>query len=252
MALLRLDHTPETVKVCQPLYIILPDSGKKGKTSLSKRKVLYLLHGLSEDGSTWQRYTNIETLAYEKGLVVVMPSFGRSFYTDLPNGQAYFTYLMQELPQYLKDVFGLAPKREDTFIVGNSMGGYGAFKAALNFPEKYAAAASFSGVLSLEILNLMPEDPRKDEFRLIFGDLNKLKGSQHDPMTWLEKAAKKPADLPRLFVACSKQEDLYPINRLFQAACQNLGVPLNYVEEDGQHDWHFWNKHIQRFLELSL
>src|SRR5512136_1624490 len=110
MALIRLDHVPETVKVCIPLYVILPDPGKMGEIPVARRKVLYLLHGLSDDASAWQRYTSIETLAAAYGLVVVMPSVGRSFYADQPNGQRYFTYLMEELPQYLKDVFGLAPR----------------------------------------------------------------------------------------------------------------------------------------------
>src|SRR5512136_609300 len=127
MALIHLDHVPESVKVNLPLNIILPDPGKMGGVAVAKRKVLYLLHGLGEDASAWQRYTCIETLAAAYGLVVVMPSAGRSFYTDQPNGQKYFTYLTSELPRYLKEVFGLAPAREDTFIAGNSMGGYGAF-----------------------------------------------------------------------------------------------------------------------------
>jgi len=59
MALIQLDHTPQTVKVCLPLYIILPDPGKMGDVPLSQRKVLYLLHGLSDNGSAWQRYTSI-------------------------------------------------------------------------------------------------------------------------------------------------------------------------------------------------
>jgi S-formylglutathione hydrolase FrmB len=50
-----------------------------------------------------------------------MASVGRSFYTDQPNGQHYFTYLTEELPQYLKDVFNLAPSRENSFIAGSSM-----------------------------------------------------------------------------------------------------------------------------------
>ncbi len=108
--------------------------------------------------------------------------------------------LTEELPRYLADVFGLKPRREDTFIAGNSMGGYGAFKAALLHPELYAAA-SFSGVLSLEILELNPDDRRKQEFALLFGDLDKLSGSEHDPAVWLQRAAQKPADLPHLFIA---------------------------------------------------
>ena len=132
MALIRLDHCLRTVKVNTPLNIILPDPGAMGKQPVRERKVLYLLHGLSDDASAWQRYSSIETYANAYGLVVVMPSVGRSFYIDQPNGQQYFTYLTQELPQYLSDVFALHPKREDTLIAGLSMGGYGALQDCLS------------------------------------------------------------------------------------------------------------------------
>ncbi len=248
MALLRIDHSPQTVKVNLPLYVILPDPGSMGKVPVAKRKVLYLLHGLSDDASAWQRYTSIEPLANAYGLVVVTPSAGRSFYTDQPNGQKYFSYLVEELPQYLLDVFGLKPKREDTFIVGNSMGGYGAFKAALLRPDLYAAAASFSGVLSLQVLGMNPNDPRREELTLLFGDLGKLSGSEHDPSVWLERAARESRVLPRLFISVGRQEDLYPLSGMFHAACQRLGVPSEYHEEDGAHDWFLWDRLIRRFL----
>lgn len=252
MALIRMDHVPETVKVNLPLNIILPDPGKMGGVPVAARKVLYLLHGLSEDASAWQRYTSIETLAAAYGLVVIMPSVGRSFYIDQPNGQRYFTYLTEELPQYVADVLSLAPRREDTFIAGSSMGGYGAFKAALLHPERYAAAASFSGVLSLAIFQLLPDDPRQAEFSLLFGDLGKLGGSEHDPAVWLQRAAKNPSLLPRLFIAVSRQEDIYPLSGMFYAACQSLGVEAEYHEEDGGHDWTFWDAQIRRFLAAVL
>ena len=252
MALIRFDHLPETIKVNTPLNIILPDPGDIKELPIRKRKVLYLLHGLSDDASAWQRFSSIETIARAYGLVVVMPSVGRSFYTDQPNGQLYFTYLTQELPQYLSDVFNLTPIREDTLIAGISMGGYGALKAALLYPQRFSAAASFSGALSLEILKAIPNDPRQAEFRTIFGDLEQLQGSEHDPLVWLQKAAQKLSELPRLFVACGRQDDLYPLNVMFNLACTNLGLPLNYHEEDGKHDWSFWNKQIQRFLNIVL
>jgi putative tributyrin esterase len=252
MALIRIDHVPETVKVNLPLNIILPDPGKMGDLPVAKRKVLYLLHGLSDDASAWQRYSSIETVAAGYGLVVVMPSVGRSFYIDQPNGQKYFSYLTEELPHYLVDVFGLAPRREDTLIAGVSMGGYGAFKAALLRPELYAAAVSFSGVLSLAILQAMPDDPRRDEFAFLFGDLEKLAGSEHDPAVWLKRAAQNPSLLPRLFIAVSRQEDIYPLSGMFHAACQSLGVQAEYHEEDGGHDWFFWDGQIRRFLAAVL
>ena len=248
MALLRIDHVPETVKVNLPLYLILPDPGKMAGVPVSKRKVLYLLHGLSEDGSAWQRYTSIETLAAAYGLVVVMPSAGRSLYIDQPNGQKYFTYLVEELPRYVAEVFNLAPRREDTFIAGSSMGGYGAIKAALLHPQKYAAAASLSGVLSMAIFNLLPDDPRRQEFSLLLGDLGKVAGSEHDPAVWLERAAKNPFALPRLFISTGRQEDIYPLSGMFHAACQKLGIPSEYYEDDGGHDWFLWDRHIRWFL----
>ena len=252
MALIRIDHTPETIKVNLPLNIILPDPGKMGCVPVSERKVLYLLHGLSEDASAWQRYTAIEALAAAYGLVVVMPSVGRSFYIDQPNGQEYFTYLTDELPQYLAEVFNLVPCRENTFIAGNSMGGYGAFKAALRYPERYAAAASFSGVLSLAIFQLIPDDPRQREFTFLFGDLGKLVGSEHDPTVWLQRAVTNKSTLPRLFIAVSRQEDIYPLSGMFYTVCQSLGVQVDYHEEDGGHDWFFWDGQLRRFLLAVL
>jgi len=252
MALLRIDHVPETVKVNLPLYIITPSPGEMRGIPVAKRKVLYLLHGLSDDGSAWQRYTAIECVAALYGLVVVMPSVGRSFYANQPNGQLYFSYLTEELPGYLKDVFGLAPAREDTLIAGNSMGGYGAFKAALLRPELYSVAASFSGALSMVFITAYPHDPRMPEFEHLFGDLTKLAGGEHDPSTWLKRAARNPSKLPKLYMSCGRQDDLYPINLQFHAECQALGIPVDYHEEDALHDWFFWNAQIQRFLEANL
>jgi S-formylglutathione hydrolase FrmB len=210
------------------------------------------LHGLGDDAGAWQRYTSIETLAAAYGLVVVMPSAGRSFYTDQPNGQGYFSYLIEELPQYLADVFGLAPRRENTLIAGNSMGGYGAFKAAFLHPERFYAAASFSGALSLEFVKAYPHDPRREEFSLLFGNLEKLSGSPYDPAVWFKKASMNQSALPRLFMSCGRQEDLYPTNRIVYAALQELGIPVDYHEEGARHDWFFWDGQIRRFLAAIL
>ena len=252
MALFHIDHVPETVKVNLPLNVILPDPGKMGGVPVARRKVLYLLHGLGDDASAWQRFSSIETAAAAYGLVVVMPSAGRSFYVDQPNGQNYFSYLTEELPHYLADVFGLAPRREDTFIAGNSMGGYGAMKAALLRPDLYSAAASFSGFLSLAFLQAYPNDPRREEFTALFGDLDKLAGSAHDPAEWLKLAAHNPSALPRLYIACGRQEDVYPLSGLFYAACQSLGISADYYEEDAGHNWSFWDAQVKRFLAAVL
>lgn len=97
--------------------------------------MLYLLHGLSDNHSCWLRRTAVDRYAEEYGIAVVMPEVQRSFYCDMAHGPAYFTYIADELPQICQRLFRLSDKREDTFIAGNSMGGYGALKAALSRPE---------------------------------------------------------------------------------------------------------------------
>lgn len=252
MALIRLDHVPETIKMNLPLNIIIPDPGKMNDIPVRQRKVLYLLHGLSDDASAWQRYSTIEVLARQYGLVVIMPSAGRSFYIDQPNGQQYFKYIVEELPQYVNDVFGIEPQRDNTFIAGISMGGYGAFKAALLRPQNYFAAASFSGVLSLAIMTAIPNDPRQTEFEYLFGDLKKLPGGEHDPAVWLQQAVKIKEQLPKLFIACGRQDDLFPLNQMVNQQIKALGLEVDYHEEDGRHDWPFWNRQIHRFVSTLL
>lgn len=252
MTLLHIDHASKNVGVNLPLNLILPEDYALGGAPLKERKVLYLLHGLSDDASAWQRFTNIEIVAREHNLVVVMPSAGRSFYTDMMNGQAYFTYLTEELPAWLAATFRISTAREITFIAGNSMGGYGAFKAAFLRPDLYAAACSLSGVLALNAM-LAPSDKVENqtlmrEFDMLFGGLQALPGSLNDPLAWLANAAENSTSLPRLYAMCGLKDDLLPLNRLFVGAAAKAGIPLNYQESPGRHDWIFWQKQIKKFI----
>jgi S-formylglutathione hydrolase FrmB len=101
-------------------------------------------------------------------------------------------------------------------------------------------------------MNADTDDPRKEYFALLFGDLSKLKGSEHDPAVWLKRASRNPAALPRLFVSCGRQDDLYPLSRAFPEACRALGIQVEYHEADGKHDWFFWDVEIRRFLAAVL
>lgn len=250
MAHVRIDHVPGASRVSLPLNIVVPDPAKMDGLPVSRRKLLYMLLGVSDDKTTWKRFSAMDAIASAYGLVVVMPSAGRSFYIDMLSGQQYMAYLAEELPRYLQDVFGLAPYREDTFIAGNSLGGYAAFKTAFLHPQRFAAAASFSGVLSMDIAGITPGILRQAEFALLTGVLEKITGSEHDPLTWLKNAA--PAALPRLYNYTGLQEDIHPLSARFQSACGASGVACEYIEEDGRNDSALWEKQLRHFLAAIL
>ena len=114
--------------------------------------VVYLLHGAYGDFSSWIRYSNIERYAQERCCAVVMASAGNFFYQDMYHGSAYRTFFTEELPVFITSVFPVSSKKEDTYIAGFSMGGYGAWYLALSAPHLYAKAASMSGALDIAAL----------------------------------------------------------------------------------------------------
>ena len=150
MALIHMDFFSEALGMCVNADVILPQKSASLIGMKTERgdtfKTLYLLHGLSDDHTIWQRRTSIERYVSDKNLAVVMPNAHRSWYTDMKYGGAYMTYITKELPALCRSFFnGMSDKREDNFVAGLSMGGYGALKMGLSNPDGFAGIASFSG-----------------------------------------------------------------------------------------------------------
>ena len=154
MALIKCDFYSDALGLSTSMHVILPQQthtqiGMENVTGTGLHPTLYLLHGMSDDDSIWLRRTSIERYVASLGIAVVMPQVHRSFYTDMAEGGQYWTFISEELPKLARSFFPLSPKREDNFVAGLSMGGYGAFKLALRKPDQYAAAASLSGALDM-------------------------------------------------------------------------------------------------------
>jgi putative tributyrin esterase len=137
---------------------------------------------------------------------------------------------------------GLAP----SFL---SMGGYGAFKLALAHPERYAAAASLSGVLDLSSsFQTIADAERLAERQRIFGDLDAVEGSPNDLFYLARQVAASEAAQPRLYQCCGTADALYDNNVRAKAYFLSLGLDLTYEEGPGEHEWGYWNQQIQRVL----
>lgn len=213
--------------------------------------VLYLLHGAYGDASSWTRFSCIERYAQKNRCVVVMASAENSFYQNMFRGGAYYTFFTEELPAYITSIFPVSKKREDTYIAGLSMGGYGAWFLGLSRPDLYSKAASMSGALDItDTVERVDGAPSNSPFHWenIFEHPHCLKDGPAD-LIWLYKQCREAGNAPKLYQACGTEDFLYSMNLSVKEQMEQLNADLVYEEGPGGHTWDFWDQYIQRIFQ---
>ena len=231
-----------------------------------KFQTLYLLHGGSGDDSDYLHFSSIVRYADDNRIAVVMPSGYNHFYTDDPDGPRYWKYVSEELPQVCQTFFPLSDKREDNFVAGLSMGGYGAMKMGIVNCEKYAAVLCMSGVSAnpdkiKEWFSPRPSRPALNDsdsmprinLESIFGDLDHYKGSSHDIYQHAALNVEKGKMLPKFFMTVGDQdfarehvEDAYQY-------LTSLGYDTFFQLVPGYgHEWPFWDLTLKKALDNWL
>jgi len=235
--------------------VILPQAtkgqiGMEGREDGKRWKTLYLLHGMSDDHTIWQRRTSIERYAADKGIAVVMPTTHLGWYTDMHVGFRYFTATAVELPKLCRQMFpNMSSRREDTYAAGLSMGGYGALKCGLLAPETFSRVASLSGGLIDQAFVEEADRTGKDSlWRDIFGDLSKFDGSRNDLYTVAEELKDSPLR-PDVYMWCGTEDFLYDLNVRMRDRLKKLNYRLTYEESPGDHQWKYWDEKIQTVLD---
>jgi S-formylglutathione hydrolase FrmB len=235
------------------ITVLIPDYDPV-RTRPRKFKTLYLLHGYAQDHFDWLRYTNIERYATEKNLAIVMPSAYNSIYTNMAHGMDYFAYFSEELPALLNGLFPLSAKPEDTYVAGLSMGGYGAIKWALSYPERFHAAASLSGALRVESRIKAGLGITGNQVLGVYGDPPTVRPEEQDLFVMLENLKKAGRKIPRLYICCGNtgDEGHYGPYLDFIEHAKKCNVELTAEEGTGGHDWIFWDSHIKKIIEWML
>lgn len=217
-------------------------------------RVVYLLHGLCGESEDFVNYTMLPAYAWDYDAVFIMPEVQRSFYTDMKYGLKYFTYVIEELPQICQSVFKISAKREDTFIMGCSMGGYGALKCALTKPEQYAGCCSFSAPCLFLKEGMDAERGNEhlivEDFRAIFGD--DLEWKPEYEILELAKRVEVQKEKPFIYSYCGIQDDLRGINVRFKDEMNKLNFNFSYEEWEGCHNWKFFNEALGKALKVAL
>lgn len=240
-ALIPIEQNPMTKEITAP-----EDGGFK---------TLYLLHGFGGDCNDWILNTRIFSYAEEHKIAIIMPSGENSFYLDNSySEERYSNYVSKELIEITRALFPLSDKREDTSIGGLSMGGFGAICNGLHNPGVFGSIIAMSSALITEKVAAMT--PEYSDFmagypyyEYIFGKPEKVLKSQADPKYLAEQLAKSGEAIPNIYLACGREDFTLEANRSFEQHLTRLGIEHTYVEDDGNHDWNFWDKYIQKALE---
>ena len=190
-----------------------------------------------------------------------MPNGSRGCYVDGEQSHRYGTYLTEELPLALGNWFHLSPRREDTFIAGMSMGGYGALRAAMAHPERYAAAAGLSTAVRLDQMRDLPRAAERGlaippleevdrNFRCIFGPENAYESSPYSLKALARQLNDASGPKPRLLQLCGDDDPLLPANEdlaaFFADHCPNLDHTFQI--DPGMHNFDYWDQAIRTVL----
>lgn len=243
MAFLTANVFSESLQVGTTLDVVVPQStrGQVGVAPVERPAdgwpVLYLLHGLSDDHSAWVRHTSIERYARGAGLAVVMPAAGRSFYADEAHGHPYWTWISEELPRLVAELFRLSTRPQETYVAGLSMGGYGALRLGLTHPERFAGVASLSGPLDVHVLE-RPE--RKELLQRVFDGTIPAEAELPTLLGRLD-----PTTPPPLYLGCGTGEELLEDNRRFAEEAERAGLAVTTDFRPGTHAWELWDAMIR-------
>jgi S-formylglutathione hydrolase FrmB len=229
-----------------------------------KYQTLYLLHGGSGDDSDYVNFSNIVRYADEHKLAVVMPADYNAFYSDSVAGTLYWEYVSEELPNICQTMFPLSAKREDNYVAGLSMGGHGAMKMGVMKCEKFSAVLCMSGAAidpeSIQEFNksLNPETKGSKSMpfpnlEVIFGDLDKFKGSVNDVYHYAKLNVEQKKQLPKFFFTVGDKD--FALGNVKQAYeyLTELGYDAHFeLVPNYAHEWDFWDLSLRKAIKEWL
>lgn len=238
-----------------PYNVILPrDYHASPRT---RYPVLYLLHGFSGHYSDWVTRTNLADYAAEYRLIVVTPEGNNSWYTDsaATATDKYESYILQELIPDVDRKFRTIQTRYARGIAGLSMGGYGALKFGLKYPDRFVFAASLSGALAVATWaekDLQSSPSVRDSVFSVFGPVGSELRRKNDIFEIArDLTAARLTGLPYFYLDCGTEDLLIDMNQEFAALLRKKKIAHEYRELPGNHNWAYWDQQVQEVLKIG-
>jgi putative tributyrin esterase len=247
MALLNVKYHSEILGMPVEMAVLLPQSFTENRQTFP---TLYLLHEMGEGYTSWLRKTSLERYTDDLSLAVVMPAGHTSYYTDMNHGKPYFTFITEELPAICENMFPLSQSKNERFIAGNGIGGYGALKAGLSASHMFSLAASFSSPIDIMgIVNRLDKQKAVD----IFGRVDEIISSSKNLYVAVETLLNVNKPLPEIYLSCNAETALLEENESLNTYLSNLGVKTTFENTiNEQTNWKHWDHSLEKFISWLI
>lgn len=206
----------------------------------AKHPVVYLLHGFGNNQKQICGYTNIEAFCEERQIAAVMIAAENKSYVNFSEQDLFYDFIEKELPEFITNTFPISDRKEDTYIAGLSMGGYGAALHGLSNPNRYNAVGAFSAAFNL------------NPYTIGSGDINndtEIK-EEMDLLKITNKLLEAKKQFPKMYIACGTKDFLYNVNKNYVNNLVKHGIDVTFKEVEGYaHEWRFWNICFEKFLD---
>lgn len=255
MAVIHMNLTSRSLTAKTDVYVVYPTPTlqdmiqHKDKYDPEKRwPVVYMLHGAGGDGFEWLQRMDLEELCCRYGFIAVLPNAELSFYSNTPDGRNYYDFVAYELPAMIESTFHASSRWQDRYMMGYSMGGFGAVKIGLTNPGRYNKIASLAGCMDIAgFINAFEKGS-------IFNIHNNLpgwpqvEGTENDMLHLLDVALEQKAAgqrVPPMYHTIGLQDFIYVFSQQWRKKAQAMDLDFRYTEGDGMHNFDYWTPRIR-------
>lgn len=253
MTVMSMEYLSKNMMRRVNVQIILPHEEMHPDRAVAPPwKTLYFLHGMTESASSVLRTVQLTAMASRYGIAIVMPDGNNSFYmNDANRKELYEDYVADELVSVTRKLLPLSNQKEDTWVGGISMGGFGACMIGLRHTDIFSRIAVLSPAVQLYDMadqNCLPMDMLDD----IFGNRETYL-KEYDPYSLIERREKNGQKVPEIFMRCGKEDRLaYEVCHAFNKKMENARISFDYREGSGEHNFWYWNEQLSDMMEFLI
>lgn len=247
MAWIHVQLSSEEIRMPSSIEVMLPQTAVEKLAVGEKLPVLYLLHDRTGDHSQWLRKTALEVYQEEVPIAIVMPSGNASYFVNMKYGKSYQNYIRNELPSLCERLFPVSDKREEKYLAGAGMGGYGALNIALTEDCPFGTIGAFQA--DIDIKKFYDTEPEKME--KIFGSLSEYEQSQNCLMYVAEHLSEKVCTikLPKIMMMCSNNEDIQKENEALFSILRKYTENIELKKSEMTSGWGYYGDCLYSFMK---